>query len=271
MSIRILYVLLLQGACTLLSAQSTAVVLGARAHAMGNAQSCLHDEWSTFNNPGGLAALEKTTASATYKISPLLSNMNQLAAVVATPMKTGVAALGVYRFGDKLYNEQIITAGYSNSFGIASLGATINYIQYQAEGFGSRGMVSFNFGGITKLGTTLSIGAFIRNINQPYISQEKKERLPTVMAIGLGYQMSEHAFATTEVEKYLDHTATIKAGLEYSVFKKVFFRTGFNVYPGAAFFGAGFRKQSLKIDYAIQFLSALGTIHQATVGYQIRH
>ena len=78
-----------------------------------------------------------------------LQGANRTAAAVAIPTKVGVIGTGVYRFGDNLYNEHLLSAGFSNKFGITSLGAQVNYIQYLVEGFGSKGVWNINLGGIT--------------------------------------------------------------------------------------------------------------------------
>ncbi len=249
--------------------QSVSTTMGARAFGMGNTISCLQDEWSLFNNPGGLAVVNNPTFAASYKVNPQLTGMNQMAGVGVVTTKLGVMGMGLYRFGDDLYNEQIATAGFSNTFGITSLGATINYIQYQAEGFGTRGIVSFNFGGITEITKNVLIGAFIRNLNQPYITEEKIERIPTIMTVGVGFKLSSKVFVTTELEKEIDRPLAWKSGMEYKPFTKVSFRAGFNLYPANAYFGAGFQSSRIKIDYAFQYSNLLGIMHQAGVGYQI--
>jgi hypothetical protein len=78
----------------------------------------------------------------------------------------GVTSVGAFRFGDDLYNEQMVSLGFGNKFGIASLGVKANYIQYQADGFGTYGAVSIDFGGLAELTDQLSIGAYITNLNQ---------------------------------------------------------------------------------------------------------
>jgi hypothetical protein len=61
----------------------------------------------------------------------------------------------------------------------------------------------------------------------------------------------------------------LRTGLEYSVFKNLFFRTGYVLNPQAGFFGLGFHKNKLKIDYAIRFGQLSGAAHQASAIYLI--
>jgi len=247
--------------------QSVSTFMSARASGMGNAFSCLQDEWSVFNNIGGLTGIKKTTAAFSYDAQPSLKAANKMAAVLALPLKTGTAGFGIFKFGDDLYNEQVLSTGYSSKFGLASLGVKVNYIQYYAEGFGTKGVFSFSFGGIARLTSQLAIGAHITNVNQPKLSALENEHIPTLLNAGISFTPSEKIFITTEVEKDLDYKATWKTGLEYKAQKKICFRTGFNLYPAAGFFGVGFRPKKFTLDYAFRYQPTVGGGHQASIAY----
>lgn len=247
--------------------QSVSTLMGARSNGLGYTSSCLSDEWSLFNNVGGLAKIERPLASASYDFRPSFPAGNRAAAVIAAPVKYGVAAFGFFKFGDNLYSEQIVSAGFSNKLGIASLGAKVNYIQYNAEGFGTKGVLSLSLGGITELTPHLKIGVHIINLNQPSISRTGDEHLPTILTAGAAFTPGDKVFITAEIEKDLEYSPIWKAGLEYKPFDKVAFRTGFNLHPNASFFGTGFHTKKLHIDYAIQYSSTTGSGHQASVSY----
>lgn len=260
-----LYVLLSAG---IVAAQSSSILMGARATGLGYASSCISDEWSILNNVGGLAVIKKATLSFSHNSHPYFKSFNRTAAVIAIPFSSGAAGLSVYKFGDDLYNEQILSGAFSNHFGLASLGLKVNYIQYRAEGFGSRGVITFSFGGIAKLTPQLTFGAHITNINQPRIATGIQETIPTRLSAGIAFMPSEKTFITTEIEKDLDHEMILKSGIEYQFRKKFYFRTGFNVQPSRAFFGIGFKPKKLSVDYGLQYDYNLGMNHQATVSYK---
>jgi hypothetical protein len=248
-------------------AQSADSHAGARAQGVGFASSCLQDEWSLFNNIAGLAKVDRITTAFTYDAQPSFAPFNKTAAVFALPLKFGVAGFGVFHFGDRLYNEQILTAGFSNTFGLASLGIKINYVQYNAVGFGRKGVISVSFGGIVKLTENISLGAHIVNLNQPTITTVENEKVPTTLVIGIAFTLSDKTYLATEIAKDLDYPLTWKTGFEYQVHKKFVFRTGFNIAPHAGFFGFGFRPKKFKLDYAYQHHFTFATRHQATVAY----
>lgn len=241
--------------------------MGARSSGLGNSSSCLEDEWSILNNVAGLAKVTDAAAAFTYDAQPGFIPFNKMAGVFALPVKVGVAGIGLFRFGDELYNEQIVTAGFANTFGLASIGLKANYIQYTTTGFGRKGVFSISFGGIAKLTEQISVGAHIININQPDISKAENEKLPTVLILGVAARLTTQTLFVTELEKDLGYPLKWKTGIEYRPFKKFTARTGFNIKPEAIFFGLGFRPRKFRLDYAYQHNFIFGSRHQATVAY----
>lgn len=241
--------------------------MGSRSAGMGYTSACIEDEWSLFNNVAGLASIKNAATAVAYDTQPSFKSFDRMAAVFTLPVKIGVAATGIFRFGDELYNEQIISLGFANTFGLASLGLRADYIQYKAQGFGTKGTVSFSLGGIAKLTEKILVGAHITNLNQPNLSSVENEKLPTMLILGVGFKLSSKTFVSTEVQKELDYFLKWKGGLEYQPFEKFSFRTGFNVNPNAAFVGFGFKRKTLKADYAYHYSFSLGSRHQATIAY----
>jgi hypothetical protein len=253
-----------------LEAQSISTVIGGRVMGMGNAGTCITDEWALFNNIGGLAKVEQPTTACTYEAHPVFPAFNRMAMVFSAPVGPGVVAAGVYRFGDELYNEQIASAGFSNSLGLASLGAKINFIQYTAEGFGTANAITISFGGIARLTEKISVGAYITNLNQPKLSRHSDEILPTSLNLGVGCQLSEKLFITSEIEKDLQYPITWKNGMEYRFSKKFAARTGFDLYPKSGHAGFEFSSAKLRLTYGYRGNDQLGSAHQATVGYTFK-
>lgn len=249
--------------------QQNMMFMGARANGMGLSSSCLSDPWAIWNNIAGLADLENPQVATSYLLHPGISSFNTMAALYAQPLNTGALGIGVSRFGDELFHQQILTAGYSNSFGIASLGVKLNYIQYAAEGFGSKGVASVSFGGLAHLTPALDVGAHIINLTQPKLTEY--EKLPTTFVLGIAFNPTDYLIVSAEIEKDIDTDPRWKAGIEYTVYKRFFLRTGFNLQPRAGFFGFGYKsRQALKLDYAFSFSATLNQVHQATIGYHFK-
>ncbi len=248
------------------NAQSVSTLIGARAAGMGYASSVTMDETALFNNVGALAENKTASSFFTYEARPTLLGADRTAMGFSLPTRFGVGAIGLFRFGDEVYSEQIASAGFSNKFGIASLGAKINYIQYKAEGFGTKNAISVNFGGLAQITPQISVGAYIVNLNQSRISDD--ERLPTKLVAGIGFKPAAYLFIATELEKDLDYHVTWRTGSEYVIHKKVFARTGFSLNPSSAHFGIGAKASRLRIDYAFTISKSLGGAHEASAIYQ---
>jgi len=243
--------------------------MGARSQGMANASLCLEDTWSVFNNVGGLAKVDQVTVAFSHLQFPGMKSFKRTALAIALPTPFGTGGLGVFRFGDDLYNEQLLTAGFSNTFGLASLGLQVNYIQYAAEGFGTKGVFSLTFGGVARLTPVLTVGAQIVNLLQPKISAEG-EKLPTLVSTGFLFKPSENLLLTTEIEKDLSYPLRWKSGMEYVLHKKLAARTGFAINPDAAFVGVGFKASAFMFDYSFAYDFNVSSSHQATVSYKFK-
>ena len=262
--------ILLLLAASYLHGQSTSSQSGATAHGMGYTSACLSDEWAILNNVAGLANVEATTAALSYTINTFLPGGNVQALAVNIPSKSLAFGMGAFSFGDPVYREQVITAGVANTFGLASLGIKLNYIQYRAAGFGQKGFLTMSMGGIAEISSEFLIGAHIVNINQPKYSDQEDERIPTTLHLGIRYTFSDKVLMTAELEKDIDFSPVFKMGCAYTPQEKITLRTGFNLNPNAAFIGAGFILKYFLLDYAIGYRMEIGISHQASLGYQFR-
>ncbi|GHM99041.1 hypothetical protein WSM22_05310 [Cytophagales bacterium WSM2-2] len=244
--------------------------MGARVAGMGYASSCVvSDEWSLFNNVGGLAKVNRASSAFAYEMRPSLVGASRMAAGIAIPVHIGTMGLGIFKFGDNIYSEQQASMAFGNSIGNTSLGIKANYIQYQADGYGIISAVSFDFGGITQLTSQLSIGAYINNITRSTLRGADDQYLPSLMVVGAGFRPSEKILIVTEVSKDLDYAITSRTGFEYTVYKKVFFRTGFNINPNTGYGGLGILKGNLKLDFSFQYNQLTGLAYQSSASYLI--
>ncbi|MBX2943708.1 MAG: hypothetical protein KF860_15330 [Cyclobacteriaceae bacterium] len=247
--------------------QSVSTLMGGRSAALGNATSTISDNWSLFNNMAGISKAESTTASFAYAISPALPGANRMAASITLPASIGVFGTGVFKFGDELYSEQIISAGYANQLGLAALGIKVNYVQYKAEGLGTRSALSIHFGGIAELSPKVLVGAYIMNLNQPKISLDTDEKLPVKLVTGVQFHPEESLILLLEIEKDIHYEPSLKGGVEFGIHKKVKARTGFNLNPNSIHGGIGYQSTRLIIDYALQYNPVIKTSYQLSTSY----
>lgn len=249
-------------------AQSIFTGLGARAEGMGNASAALADGWGIFHNPGGTAWAPASEAYVAYALNPRLQGANRMGAGALHRLAYGTAGLAVFRFGDQLYSESLVSASFANRLGIAALGARLNYLQYRAEGFGTNNTLTLDAGGIAELTPQLHVGAWIQNLNRPRLNQHG-QHTPVKMAAGMAFAPTSQLTLAAALEKDLDHPVTWKSGLEYAAHKRVFIRSGFNLNPDAVFFGLGFLVKQMQFDYALQYNRYLPAVHQGSIKYKL--
>lgn len=248
-------------------AQSSTTLMGARGQAMGTATACLSDEWSVLNNVAGLARAGSGSVALTYDALPALPAFGKTGVAITLPGSVAFG-VGLFRFGDDAYNEQIAAAGIATQWNHTSLGAKLNYIRYAADGLGSRSVFSASFGGITRLAPWVTVGAHIANINQPWLSKQYDERLPTTLTAGLLFSLAPQVIVATEVEKRINDVATGRVGLEFGLHEKFTARLGFQLNPQALSGGVGFRPRYFMADYSMMYVQSLGMRHQASVAFR---
>jgi hypothetical protein len=206
--------------------------VGSRAGAMGNASVTFKSVFSNFHNQAGLGNLEQAEFGASYRNNFLLQQTGLKSVAGAVPIsKVGVIGFSVNSFGYSQYGEHKFGLAFAKKFAdYISMGLQVNYLQTQFNSnYGNKGVVVAEFGVMGKLTNELTIGAHIYNPTRTYLSEEFKERIPTIIKAGLGYSFSEKLLTSLEMEKDLDITKpNFKAGLEYKPYKPLALRFGFN-------------------------------------------
>ena len=220
-------------------AQSGGNTFGARSAGMANSSVTLSDEWANFNNIGALAGVDKQYAAFGYANRFGVEGWNTIGASFVSPMSFGgVAGLGVWRFGDNLYNENRVSLGYSHKLYGVSLGVQANYFAVSIEGLGTKQMLILEFGGLVQLSEKLFMGLHIYNFNQAKLSDFEDERVPTTMRAGISYRPVEKLLVNIETEKNMDYDPSVRVGVSYELFaEKVFVRTGISTQPFINYYG----------------------------------
>lgn len=250
-------------------AQSVSTTMGARWLALGQMGSLGSDTWAAQNNPAGMTGVRDFSSVFTYEVATL-PGANRLATAFVAPVRYGAWGMSLFRLGDELYNEQMLSASFANKLGIAALGGRLNYVQYSAEGVGRSRHLTIDFGGRAELSEHVAIAALITNLTRTEKSDALDERLPTRLVTGVAFTLSERTTLMGEVEKDIDYKPVWRSGFEYNYAQKVFFRAGYQLPLRTASMGLGFAKNRLGIDYGFQWQRLLGSVHQGTLRYQWR-
>ncbi len=250
-----------------LYSQSIFMDIGAKSKGIGNSNTNIADEWSIFNNVGGLSGVESGRVFFGYDRYFGIDGFNKIAVGVIHTFDFGNIGASVYKFGDDLYSEQISSIAFGNKIGFVRLGIKANYYQLRIEDFGTIGSVFFDFGGIVELIPKLSFGAFISNFTLSKLNDSNYSRLPVLLKVGLSYNPSKTVILNLDLYKDIDYKPIVRAGIEYIIIEKFYLRTGINTNPIKNFFGIGIILEKFQIDYAVSTHQLLGTSHQASISF----
>lgn len=245
--------------------QSVSVRMGARAAGMGSAGLVLADESSLFQNIGGLASQRQSSVFFASETAPTLPSANRMAAAFSLPLKFGVLSAGAFRFGDDVYSEQLLIAGFAHQLETTSLGIRANMIQYRADGFGTRTAFTVDVAGLTRITPEWTVGAGILNINQADIAAG--EPLPVILAAAIGWHAPDGPLLSIETEKVADAPLRVRGGIEMELKKKVLVRTGFSLQPLTITGGVGVKTYRIRLDFASTYHSSFSFLHQASAAY----
>ncbi|WP_143436510.1 PorV/PorQ family protein [Hymenobacter crusticola] len=254
-------------------------VRGARAAALGNASVTLHDVWSVGNNVAGLGQVTRKSIGFYAANQFVLRALNSTALAVVLPIgavaetdtkaKNGVLGFEAQRFGDKLYAEQRLGAGYGYRGGQVSVGVRADLLQLSIEGLGSRRAVALSLGGQAEVvPQRLIFGAYLYNLNQAKLARYEDERVPTVLKAGLSYRPSKKLLLNVETEKSVEQEVNLKAGLEYHVIEALSLRAGLATLTEQTTAGLGFVAGRFQIDYAAAWQTALGLSQHVGLSFQ---
>ncbi len=223
--------------------------------------SPISNSWSVFNNPAGLANHDTFDAVFAYQTNFDFAPFNTVAAAINYPTTFGNTSLGVYRFGDELFNTTMLSAGFAKKIGIISLGAKINYLQYSIDGFGKRAIALAEMGAIGEITPSLFFGMHIYNFTQSVISESTGEKVPVIIRLSVNYKLSEQLNLYLEGEKDVDADEDIKFGLSYRLIEALELRTGFSTETNRMTFGAGIDVSRFTVDYALRANETISATH----------
>ena len=268
------FIFLLLVLCSLsveVSAQAFPFPVGARSWGIGNATVARADFTSGVTNIAGLGGLREAGIFSSYDSHYGFEGIGTYAfgAVLPVTEDLGVG-FTVQRFGDKLYNESTIGLGAGHRIGRVSLGLKVNYLQNAVNASTltfSRNALVFEFGGIVQFSSQLFFGAHVFNMTQSSYSGDYGNRVPTALRAGFLYKTQKNIHLLAEIEKNTDLPFSIKAGLEYQIWKKLYLRTGVASRPLTNHFGAGFKAKKFYFDHAVHSNANLGWSHHFSLGY----
>ncbi|MDG2080269.1 MAG: hypothetical protein P8J47_00620 [Bacteroidales bacterium] len=216
--------------------------IGSRSAAMGRSSVAISDFWSITNNQSGIANFNKPAVGIYYEPRFLISEISIKSMAGFIPIKHFVVGASYEHFGYEIYNRQKIGLAIARCFGEHfSFGLQLDYITTNiGNNYGSNNSITFEAGVQSAISKTIKIGAWVYNPINMFLSKQNKERLITIIRLGMSWQLSNDLLSVLEIEKntHFNHII-IKTGIEYNIREHYFFRMGFSTHKEIFSFGIG--------------------------------
>lgn len=271
----VLSILLLYNSISIYSIGYSPIV-GARCAAMSHASVALKDPFAVFNNPAMMAYNDNFSFCLHYENRFCLKETSTSSFGVALPFnKTGVFGLHILHFGYKNYGEVNTGLSYAKSFGnVFSFGLRFDYLlnYFGEEMYGKLSGFTFEMGMYGQISKSLGIGFHVFNPARLKMATYNgiTEYIPTILRLGLIYNISMKCLITFEAEKDFEASALYRIGFEYVINKNLYFRTGLNFPDFEYALGIGLKFKSLSVDFSSNYHTVLGYSPQLSLIYTIK-
>ncbi len=249
---------------------------GARSSAMAHASVALKDKSAIFNNPAIMAYNDGINVGLHYDNRFLLKETSTSSLGFVLPVeKVGAFGLQLSHFGGANYGELHTGLSYAKSFGnIISFGLGFYYLMnyFSEKTYGNCHGFAFDIGIYSQITKRLGIGFYTFNPARLKMCtyNDTKEYIPTLLRLGLSYDLSKKCLLITEIEKDLDKKFLYRIGLEYSIIDQLQIRTGCSFPYFEYSIGAGWKTNYLLVDFAFNYHFILGYSPQLSLIYTIK-
>ena len=256
---------------TPLFAQFNFPAMGGRSAAMGGAAVALGDEESAMHNIAALAQVDNFAVAASFRQGFMEEGMGCASFGGVVPVGFGAGALTFQHFGNVDYNEQSVNLLYGIPIGQRiAMGVGFHYLHSGTSDPYYEPLNRMTFSLALRYAPTKAFSVGFRAFNPSAVvsDADASPRLPALLNLGLSYRLTERLLAVAEVEKDLQHLATLRFGVEYLFHEVYAFRVGINTQPAVYTFGFGLRKEHFGADIAAEFHSVLGLTPQLSLNYR---
>jgi len=241
--------------------------VGAKPISMGGAFTSLaNNSNAVYYNPAGISQLPFREVSIFYSPAPFgLKELANGSVNFVEPTKFGAFGLSAKTYGFELYKEITATLTYANNYNRKIYyGANINYYNLKIQNYGSASAFGIDIGAMAYLTDFLRWGFSAFNLNRPSIGTQN-DKLPQVYRTGLSVQPRTDLNFALDVEKDTRYTASVKAGIEYTLYDMISLRAGIGTEPTKFSGGVGFSYSLFEVDYGFYNHQDLGLTHQGTI------
>lgn len=243
--------------------------LGTISKGMGHATVGWQDAWALLQNQSGITAVENTTVGAMIENPYAIKDLINAGFFAVMPSKVGHWGLSYSQSGTEGFQPWKLGAAYARDFGTRVSAS----FQLNAQGI-FRPYASNN--ALTATGElgiqyrpieNLSMGFHVFNFTRSTYSQYEEERHPTILRLGLMYQLGSDFMIGGEVTQDIDRAAIYRVGGQYNIREVLYIRMGASTELNSICLGLGARIEQFRVDMAVSRHSGLGLTPSISLDY----
>jgi hypothetical protein len=243
--------------------------VGAISKSMGHATVGWQDAWAVLQNQSGITAVENTTVGACLENPYAIKDLMNAAFFAVLPSKVGHWGISYTQAGTEGFQPWKLGATYARDFGNRVSAS----FQLNAQGIFRPSAASNALAATGELGIqyrpieNLSMGFHVFNFTRSKYSQYEEERHPTILRLGLMYQLGSDFMIGGEVTQDLDREAIYRIGGQYNIRELLYIRMGANTELNTITLGLGVRLDNFRVDMAVSRHSGLGLTPSLSLDY----
>ncbi len=162
--------------------------------------------WTGFNHAASMPSITKRCLGIMTTRKFNKTNFQSMAIAAVLPYKKQHwVGLGVFRFGDAIYNFSRLNMAYAKQIGLFSLGISTELLIWHVSETSNTYKPIINLGGRAQiLAQKLWIGAQTINLLQTNLRPSQQETIPSVITIGMYYKPQQNVslLAAYEIQTY---------------------------------------------------------------------
>lgn len=224
-----------------------------------------NDPFSFTGNQAALAQTKHAGIGVFGESRFILKETSVYTLATAVPTRLGNIGVQINYAGFKNFRENKIGLAYARKLGkLVDVGVQFNYYGYSIPGYGKASAINFEIGAMFHLTDKLNAGIHVYNPvggkfgkTSTALSPDE-EKLASSYKAGLGYDVSDKFFISSEIIKEEGKAVNIVAGLQYQFAKQFFAKGGFISESGSAYAGAGVGWKNLRLDISSNYHPQLG-------------
>ena len=231
----------------------SAIYLGLAAYSTQH-----QDVFSYLNNQASLAQIKNIAVGIYGERKYLVIATSLYTAAVAIPTKNGNFGINLTYSGFKNFNESQIGLAYARSLGKkVDVGAQFNYYNYKVPSFSNAATFNFEMGAIFHVTDKLNMGVHVYNPIGGHFSKTD-EKLTAAFKIGVGYDVSDNFFVSSEIVKEENFPVNLNTGVQYRFEKQFFIRLGIASATSTGYAGVGISWDKFRLDVTGSYHPQLG-------------